>query len=412
MHCDPHTWGEQYVCRDNTCVGVKKLKSLPWLEKKWETLGDCQSTCEQRVASVPNTTFPNPALRSPGLRGAASPLPRPSAIPAPAPVPASAPAPLQLPLEHLKVSWRNCADVKTIVPLEDLTPSTIPVYGTTKLTGTGILPKDVQGGNFTIKLEAGAVDITLMDVWGDICSSKSVSTLYGMIRFGWGGLDCPVKAGKKNIPLSLTLSPVIPLLAAQTTTTVLATSSEGENLFCMEVVTTGHGKGLGPVFPTPPPTHGAPGSIVFGQSGKCLDLPQGNAVNGNRLWVQDCDASRDSQRWRFRGGQLMYAGAADSAMCVDVVNGLIPIDGRHLQLWSCNSLTHGLQQRFEFNELTHGLMTGHISIAGRDNFCMTTFFFGRQSAGTAVQIWKCDSSNANQIWHYTLPSNLNGELVV
>jgi len=105
MHCDPHTWGEQYVCRENTCIGVKKLKALPWLERKWENLGDCQTSCEQRVASVPNTTFPNPALRSPGLRGAASPLPSsdvkpsPSAIPAQAPVLAPAPDPLQLPFE-------------------------------------------------------------------------------------------------------------------------------------------------------------------------------------------------------------------------------------------------------------------------------------------------------------------------
>jgi len=134
-----------------------------------------------------------------------------------------------------------------------------------------------------------------------------------------------------------------------------------------------------------------------------LDLPQGNAVNGNRLWVQDCDASLDSQRWRFRNGQLMYAGATDSEMCVDVINGFIPIDGQHLQLWKCNS---GIQQRFEFNAAT-----GHISVAGILNFCMD-LADGRESAGTPVQIWQCGSRDTNQLWHYTPPSNLNGELVV
>merc|ERR1712232_1036544 len=100
MHCDPHTWGEHYVCRDSTCVGVGKLKSLPWLEKKWETLGDCQTACGKRVMSVPNTTFPNAALRSPALRGATSPSSR--ATPAPARVPVPTRDPLQLPFEHLK----------------------------------------------------------------------------------------------------------------------------------------------------------------------------------------------------------------------------------------------------------------------------------------------------------------------
>jgi len=261
MHCDPHTWGEQYVCRDNACVGVKK--SVPFLDhkrvvgRKWPTLGACQQSCGKSMVS---------ALPSPGLRGATSPLPSselkvsPHSLPASASDLAPAPEPFQLPFEQLQVAWRSCVGFNAIVPIDDFGPSTIPVHGTTKFVGTGILPKDIQGGNFTIKLENGALGITLIDVWGDFCSSKSVSTLFGLIRFTWDGFDCPVKAGKQSVPLSLTLAPVIPLFAAQTTTTVMAMSAQGEQLFCIEVVTTGKGQGQGPVFPTPVPT---PSSIVW-----------------------------------------------------------------------------------------------------------------------------------------------------
>lgn len=243
MHCDADTWGEHYVCRENTCIGVKKLTPL---ERTWNTHGDCEKACGASLKDIPT-----PALSAKGLRG--------SNGPSPSPDPDSERESTQTTLPHsevnaslapvgveglggLQVTWRDCGGTTALATIDHFAPSTMPLRGTTKLTGSGTLPKDIRGGNFTMKLEAGVFGITLIDISGDICEGKKASTLLGMMHAAWDGVNCPVAAGKQDVAVSITISALIPLLAAQTTTTVVATSSEGELMFCMEVITTGKGK--------------------------------------------------------------------------------------------------------------------------------------------------------------------------
>jgi len=162
-----------------------------------------------------------------------------------------------------------------------------------------------------------------------------------------------------------------------------------------------------PVPPTPPPTPPTPvpptppGSITSRLSGKCLDLPNGDASNGVRLWVQDCDAAHDSQRWVFAGGHLKYAGAAASEMCVDVIDGHM-VMGQRLQVWNCNGKP---QQDWGYNA-----DIGHISVAGQESLCLD-LEDGGQSSGTPVQVWACYDGNKNQQWDLTVAPNLTDFVV-
>lgn len=223
MHCDPGTWGEQYVCRDNQCIGVKKKLGL--FQKKWKTLSECQEKCGGSSASSEPAS---PAVTT------ASEIQLTSMSSSP-PFGVNG-------LGRVQVKWRDCSDGQALAKVGHYTPSSFALHGTTKLAGSAHLPTDIKGGNFTLKLMAGVLGLTLVDMSGDICEAKEASTMFGLMRIAWDGVHCPLPAGNQTISVSLTVSTLIPKIIAQTTTTVLATSSTGDQIFCTEVVTEGQSK--------------------------------------------------------------------------------------------------------------------------------------------------------------------------
>merc|ERR1712039_902857 len=216
INCDHGTWGEEYVCRQNTCIGVKK--KLGPLEKKWKTHTECLAECgETKIASAPallavaEDSQTEVALTRSHVEG----------------------------VGRVQVKWRDCSDGKALANVGDYSPSSFPLHGTTKLGGSAILPRNITAGNFTLKLMAGVLGLTLVDMSGDLCEQKSAATMLGLMHIAWDGVQCPLKAGNQSVSVSLTLSRIIPRIIAETTTTVVATTAEGELLFCTEVVTEG-----------------------------------------------------------------------------------------------------------------------------------------------------------------------------
>lgn len=227
INCDPGTWREHYVCRQNTCIGVAKAQRLNPFEKKWDTIEDCSKKC------------------------GASELPEPEFLPMPVPEPQpeieTAPAPSQLGvggIGDLNVIARDCKGPgKALTRVDHVSPSKLPLHGKTKIIGFAVVPKDLQGGNFTLKMVAGVLGLTLVDMTGDYCEAKSQHTLLGLMDIAWEGASCPIKAGTNvSVTVSVAISPTIPMYLADTTTTVFATSTEGETLFCLEIETTGNSK--------------------------------------------------------------------------------------------------------------------------------------------------------------------------
>merc|ERR1712232_144928 len=138
----------------------------------------------------------------------------------------------------LNVTWRDCGDSQTIENVTGLSLSVLKLGSISTLGGYGVLSKAVEGGNFTIKMMAGIVGITLVDVTGDMCQKQDpVGTLLDLIHINWDGVECPMEAGTRSWQVRLRLSELIPPYIAQTTTTILARSKTGEKVFCMEVST-------------------------------------------------------------------------------------------------------------------------------------------------------------------------------
>jgi hypothetical protein len=127
-------------------------------------------------------------------------------------------------------------------------------------------------------------------------------------------------------------------------------------------------------------------------SGKCLDVPGGDASNGNKLWVWDCDrlGAGLPQRWHFFHNQLYYLG--DTTKCVDLPGGNAA-NGNQLQIWDCNEDLASQKWAYDPNMKT---------IYWADNTgspkCLD-LRDGGTADGTPVQIWDCTGDlNSNQMW--------------
>jgi len=222
IHCDPGTWNERYVCRNRQCIGVGKRKHLDKSEPQWNTIEDCSKACSSE---------------SPNF------MQRPIAMyedkdfvaPPPAQVSSTAQD-----FGKIYISSRNCAHGQFLAPVKPVGSPSFRLFGKHKIEATFVSPIDVDGGEIIFKTDAGIAGLTLVDMTTDACASKQTRTLFGLLTFGWNGATCPIAAGTNvTISANIEISSAIPLVAAETTTTVVWMTSKGETLLCYEVESTG-----------------------------------------------------------------------------------------------------------------------------------------------------------------------------
>lgn len=79
----------------------------------------------------------------------------------------------------------------------------------------------------------------------------------------------------------------------------------------------------------------ATGQILWANTGRCLDLPNNDATQGNQLRQWDCNSS-PAQAWNLGAGGAITHKA--SGKCVDLANGNTA-NGTKIQLWPCNGST-------------------------------------------------------------------------
>ncbi|ETK37770.1 ricin-type beta-trefoil lectin domain protein [Microbispora sp. ATCC PTA-5024] len=123
-------------------------------------------------------------------------------------------------------------------------------------------------------------------------------------------------------------------------------------------------------------------SLVGAQSGRCLDVTGGAAVNGSTAQIYDCNGG-GGQKWSLTSaGELRAFGGAK---CLDVFDQKTTA-GSTVGIWDCNG---GVNQKWTLN--SNGSVVGVQS-----NLCLDVN--GNQTAnGTKVQIWTCNGG-ANQRW--------------
>jgi len=114
--------------------------------------------------------------------------------------------------------------------------------------------------------------------------------------------------------------------------------------------------------------------VVGGQSGRCVDVPNGVTTNGTQVQLYDCWGGT-SQRWTYTSSKQLQ------------------VYGNKVQMWDCD----GNAAAQNWTVSTSGTLTidgGCLDITGA-NF----------SNGTLVELWTCNGGS-NQQWQA-----VNGQLV-
>ncbi|MGW8724890.1 ricin-type beta-trefoil lectin domain protein [Streptomyces sp. NPDC055808] len=120
------------------------------------------------------------------------------------------------------------------------------------------------------------------------------------------------------------------------------------------------------------------GSLQNGQSGKCLDIPDGKAAAGAKLQIYDCNTSA-AQHWTWSPPRPPGVVTGLGGFCLDVANGWTA-DGTAIQLWTCNGSP--AQQ--------YTLQGGQMKVSGK---CVTAVGTANKSA---VQLVTCGSAQGQQ----------------
>jgi len=121
--------------------------------------------------------------------------------------------------------------------------------------------------------------------------------------------------------------------------------------------------------------------IVGGQSGRCVDVPNGSTTNGTQVQLYDCWGG-SMQRWTYTSSkQLTVYGNK----CLDA-NGRGTTNGTTVIIWDCNG-----QANQQWNLNANGTVTGVQS-----GLCLDAN--GAATAnGTKIILWSCNGGS-NQQW--------------
>lgn len=129
-----------------------------------------------------------------------------------------------------------------------------------------------------------------------------------------------------------------------------------------------------------PPSSGAGSTIVSQLSSRCIDVPNWNFADGQRLITWDC-AGGTNQRWQQVGGTLR----SQNGMCMDVAGGGTA-DGTPIQIARCSG---NPAQQFVLSgagDLVNPQADKCVDITDRNT-----------ANGATLQLWTC-AGTSNQKW--------------
>jgi hypothetical protein len=135
----------------------------------------------------------------------------------------------------LDVTWSDCGGGDALVTVDSLEPNQIYQGKNTQFIGRGILPVDIEEDDITFDMK---LKVQLLDCNGSASKGKKCDLPLGLGYMEFKGLDIPVTAGETSIAVDLKLSSIVPSSLVDSTTHVTAKTQSGENVFCLNVLTT------------------------------------------------------------------------------------------------------------------------------------------------------------------------------
>jgi hypothetical protein len=121
--------------------------------------------------------------------------------------------------------------------------------------------------------------------------------------------------------------------------------------------------------------------LVGGQSGRCVEVPNGATTNGLQVQLADCQ-SVDRQRWTYTSDKKLQIYGNK---CLDA-SGQGTSNGTQVIIWDCRG-----QANQQWNVNSDGTITGVQS-----GLCVDAYGAGTAS-GTKVVLWSCHGGT-NQRW--------------
>lgn len=160
------------------------------------------------------------------------------------------------PAETLAISFHDCADSSTDADVEDVAPGFIAVGSPMALIPSGTLKKDYTGGNYTMTMWStpwSEPEQVVKNCNGDASQANTcdiVDPLLGKIgSLGYWPVSFPIKPGVIHYPprseadmwsfpkVALTLNEGLPASLKATTTALKVTSSNGDKIMCVQIMT-------------------------------------------------------------------------------------------------------------------------------------------------------------------------------
>jgi hypothetical protein len=161
---------------------------------------------------------------------------------------------------EVSLSYEDCGDSETHAKITGLSPSSVVMGRKTKITGTGILDKDIADGTFRTQTFYSGGDLASCS--GDASKKQKCGLLGGMLgSLTFDALAFPIEKGSSSVSVDLSLNRLIPAVLAQTVTTVKASTRGGDKIFCMQVTTAPAGAEIPTELPTVAPTGPPPGPV-------------------------------------------------------------------------------------------------------------------------------------------------------
>jgi hypothetical protein len=136
----------------------------------------------------------------------------------------------------LDVTWSDCGGEKdALVTVDDLTPNEIKEGEKTVFIGKGLLPMDIEEDDITFDMK---LKVTLLHCAGVASQTKKCNLPLDLGYMEFEGIPSPVPAGDTAISVNMKLSNLVPSELVDSTTHVTAKTAGGENVFCLNVLTT------------------------------------------------------------------------------------------------------------------------------------------------------------------------------
>jgi hypothetical protein len=136
----------------------------------------------------------------------------------------------------LDVTWSDCGDAHdALVIVDTLEPNQIKQGEKTVFIGKGDLPMDIEEDDITFHMK---LKVQLLDCNGKASETKKCKLPLDLGFMEFQGIPTPILAGDTAINVDMKLSNLIPSAIVDSTTHVTAKTASGENVFCVNVITT------------------------------------------------------------------------------------------------------------------------------------------------------------------------------